>query len=103
MHARLDGAQIKLLTRTRLDWSHRYRRTIQALRSLPVETVYLDGELCSLRPDGVPVFSRVHAAMDVNRTDELVLFVFDLLHLNGESTGHRTELTSFRDEHAAPD
>jgi len=54
MHARVDGDQIKLLTRTGLDWSHRYRRTIEALRSLPVKAAYLDGELCALRPDGVP-------------------------------------------------
>ena len=32
MHARIDGRDIKLLTRTGLDWSHRYRRTIEALR-----------------------------------------------------------------------
>ena len=31
MHARIDGRKIKLLTRTGLDWSHRYRRTIEAL------------------------------------------------------------------------
>jgi ATP-dependent DNA ligase len=31
MHARIDGRDIKLLTRTGLDWSHRYRRTIEAL------------------------------------------------------------------------
>ena len=31
MHARIDGGQVKLLTRTGLDWSHRYRRTIEAL------------------------------------------------------------------------
>jgi bifunctional non-homologous end joining protein LigD len=28
MHARIDGGQAKLLTRTGLDWSHRYSRTI---------------------------------------------------------------------------
>jgi hypothetical protein len=33
MHARIDGGQVKLLTRTGLDWSHRYRRTIEALGS----------------------------------------------------------------------
>ena len=33
MHARIDGDQVKLLTRTGLDWSHRYRRTIEALGS----------------------------------------------------------------------
>ncbi len=31
MHARIDGLDIKLLTRTGLDWSHRYRRTIGRL------------------------------------------------------------------------
>ena len=85
MHARIDGGQVKLLTRTGLDWSHRYRRTIEALRSLPLKSAYLDGELCALRPDGVPAFSRLQAAMDEGRTDQLVLYVFDLLHLNGES------------------
>jgi hypothetical protein len=28
MHARIDSGQVTLLTRTGLDWSHRYRRTI---------------------------------------------------------------------------
>jgi bifunctional non-homologous end joining protein LigD len=86
MHARIDGGDIKLLTRTGLDWSHRYRRTVEALRELKVKSAYIDGELCALRPDGVPAFSRLQAAMDEGRTDELVLFVFDLLFLNGEST-----------------
>jgi DNA ligase D-like protein (predicted ligase) len=85
MHARIDGGQIKLLTRTGLDWSHRYRRTIEALRGLKVKSAYIDGELCALTPDGVPAFSRLQAATDEGRTDELVLFVFDLLFLNGES------------------
>ena len=86
MHARIDGRDIKLLTRTGLDWSHRYRRTIEALGSLQVKSAYLDGELCALYPDGVPSFSRLQAAMDDGRTGELVFFAFDLLFLNGEST-----------------
>jgi ATP-dependent DNA ligase len=48
MHARLDRGKIQLLTRTGLDWSKRYRFTVEALRSLPVKTAYLDGELCAL-------------------------------------------------------
>jgi ATP-dependent DNA ligase len=59
MHARIDGDKIQLLTRTGLDWSHRYKRTIEALRSLKVKSAYLDGELCALNPDGLPVFSRL--------------------------------------------
>ena len=34
MHARLDRGKIQLLTRTGLDWSRRYPRTVEALRSL---------------------------------------------------------------------
>ena len=75
-----------LLTRTGLDWSPRYPSTIEALRSLPVKTAYLDGELCTLRADGVPAFSHLQAAMDEGRTDELIFIVFDLLYLNGKST-----------------
>ena len=86
MHARIDGGDVKLLTRTGLDWSHRYRRTIEALGSLKVKSAYLDGELCALNGDGVPVFSRLQAAMDEGRTDQLVFFAFDLLFLNGVST-----------------
>jgi ATP-dependent DNA ligase len=33
MHARIDGDKIPLLTRTGLDWSPRYKPTIEALRS----------------------------------------------------------------------
>src|SRR3984893_1275313 len=85
MHARIDGDKIQMLTRTGLDWSPRYKRTIEALRSLKVKSAYLDGELCALNADGVPVFSRLQAAMDEGKTDKLVFFAFDLLFLNGES------------------
>ena len=62
MHARIDGGQVTP-TRTGLDWSHRYKRTIEALRSLKVKSAYLAGELCALNADGVTVFSRLRAAM----------------------------------------
>jgi bifunctional non-homologous end joining protein LigD len=86
MHARIDGSRIQLLTRTGLDWSHRYRRTIDALGALRVKSAYVDGELCALNSDGASAFSRLQAAMDEGRTDQLVFFAFDLLYLNGEST-----------------
>ena len=62
MHARIDSGDIKLLTRTGLDWSHRYRSTVEALRSLPVKSTYLGGELYALYPHGLRSFSRLQAA-----------------------------------------
>ena len=79
MHARIDRGKATLLTRTGLDWSRRYRRTVEALQRLPVKSAYLDGELCALNGDGVPVFSRLQAAMDDGRKDQLAFFAFDLL------------------------
>jgi DNA ligase D-like protein (predicted ligase) len=89
MHARLDRGKIQLLTRTGLDWSNRYPYTVSALRSLPAKTAYIDGELCALRPDGVPSFGLLQAAMDQRRTDSLVFFAFDLLYLDGKSLAAR--------------
>jgi hypothetical protein len=42
MHARLADGKAQLLTRTGLEWSHRYRFTINALQALPVKSAYLD-------------------------------------------------------------
>src|SRR5688572_6385321 len=71
MHARIESRDIKLLTRTGLDRSHRCRRTVEALGSLKVKSAYLDGELCALDGYGVPVFSRLQVA---GSTDQLVFF-----------------------------
>jgi len=51
-----------------------------------VKSAYFDGEMCALNAEGVPVFSRLQAAMDEGKTDQLVFFAFDLLFLNGKST-----------------
>jgi hypothetical protein len=44
MRARIEGGQGKSLTRTGLDWCHRYKRTIEAAPSLEVESANLDGK-----------------------------------------------------------
>jgi ATP-dependent DNA ligase len=52
MHARLDRGKAQLLTRTGLDWTHKYPPIAAALSVLPVREAYVDGELCGVRPDG---------------------------------------------------
>ena len=44
------------------------------------------GALCALRSDGISSFSRLQAAMDEGRTEELVFLAFDLLYLEGQNT-----------------
>jgi bifunctional non-homologous end joining protein LigD len=89
MHARLDRGSVRLLTRTGLDWTHKYPAIAAALASLPAREAYLDGELCGIRPDGTTSFSLILNASDTGNGDALVFFLFDLLHLDGETLGAR--------------
>ena len=87
MHARLDRGAVRLLTRTGLDWTHKYPAIASALTSLPARQAYLDGELCGIRPDGTTSFSLIQTASDAGNAKALVFFLFDLLHLDGEAIG----------------
>ena len=64
MHARLDRGAVRLLTRTGLDWTHKYSGIAAAVSSLPAGEAYLDGELCGVRPDGTTSFSLIQNASD---------------------------------------
>jgi bifunctional non-homologous end joining protein LigD len=64
MHARLDRGAVRLLTRTGLDWTHKYPAITAALAKLPARQAYLDGELCGVRPDGTTSFSLIQNASD---------------------------------------
>jgi ATP-dependent DNA ligase len=90
IHARLDRGAVRLLTRTGLDWTHKYPAIASAVASLPARQAYLDGELCGVRSDGMTSFSLIQNASDTGNGDALVFFLFDLLHLDGEALGARS-------------
>src|SRR6202045_928439 len=85
MHARLDRGAVRLLTRTGLDWTHKYPAIAAAVASLPAREAYLDGELCGIRLDGSTSFSLIQHASDTGNGDALVFFLFDLLHFDSET------------------
>src|SRR5580700_3766711 len=62
MHARLDHGVVRLLTRTGLDWTHKYPAIAAAVASIGARQAYLDGELCGVRADGVTSFSMIQMA-----------------------------------------
>ena len=64
MHARLDRGDARLMTRTGLDWTHKYPPIATAVSALGVRRAYLDGELCGMFPDGITSFSMIQAASD---------------------------------------
>jgi bifunctional non-homologous end joining protein LigD len=89
MHARLDRGAVRLLTRTGLDWTHKYPAIAAAVSSLRVDQAYLDGELCGVRPDGITSFSMIQNASDSGNAAGLMFFLFDLLYLDGENVSAR--------------
>ncbi len=84
MHARLERGRAQLLTRTGLDWTHKYPSIAAALSVLPANQAHLDEELCGIRADGKTSFSLIQAASDSGNADALLFFLFDLLYLDGE-------------------
>src|SRR5215208_336080 len=84
MHARIEGGEVRLLTRTGLNWTGKYPPVAEALAKLPVRSAYLDGELCGVRPDGTTSFSMMQAASDAGHAAALAFFLFDCLYLDGE-------------------
>ena len=81
--ARIEDGKVRLLTRTGLDWTARFRPIATALASLRVKTAYLDGEVAILGPDGLTSFAALQDALSKGLAADLVYFAFDLLHLDG--------------------
>jgi bifunctional non-homologous end joining protein LigD len=84
-HISGKNREVKLLTRTGLDWTHRMRAVAHALSSLPVESAVLDGEIVVVAADGTTSFADLQAAFQDGAKKPLTYFVFDLLHLNGRN------------------
>jgi bifunctional non-homologous end joining protein LigD len=83
MQARVDGDDIRLLTRKALDWTKRFPTIVAALRALDVDTALLDGEIVSEDEGGIPHFSDLQDDLKSGRRDRLRYHALDLLHLDG--------------------
>lgn len=75
--------EVKLLTRTGLDWTHRMKDLAGELTLLPVESAVLDGEVVVVDDSGLTSFAELQAAFQNGEQKRIAYFVFDLLHLNG--------------------
>ena len=78
-----DAKPVRILTRSGLDWTAKFKRQAQAFAALDVETAWIDGEAVVLDEHGVPSFQALQNAFDANRGQDIVIFAFDLPYLNG--------------------
>jgi bifunctional non-homologous end joining protein LigD len=81
--ARIEHGAVRLSTRKGLDWTDKFPALARALATLPVDTALLDGEIVALAADGRTSFAELQEALSRHDTDDLVLYVFDLLYRDG--------------------
>lgn len=86
----IEDGQARAFTRRGYDWSHRYKRIIQAAANLPVESAILDGEVAVLGATGLPDFQALERELGNPNSSKLMFFAFDLLHLNGRDLRQRS-------------
>lgn len=90
LQPRIADRSVKLLTRGGLDWTRRFGPAIrEALLGLPAESAILDGEVVVEGTGGASDFSALQADLSEERTDRFVLYLFDLLFLDGEDLRER--------------
>jgi len=80
---RIEGGVATIFTRNGHDWTERMPRLADACNALQVDDAWLDGEAVVLDSSGQPDFNALQNAFDRRSTAEIVMFVFDLLWLNG--------------------
>lgn len=84
----VEDGEVTLWSRSGKDWTAQLPEVAAAARRLKVSAALLDGEVAAVLPDGRTSFQALQNAFAGGRR-ELVYFVFDLLHLDGEDLGAR--------------
>ena len=84
LQARIDRGQVRLLTRSGLDWTKKFgKRLVDALQELAVKNAVIDGELVVENKSAVSDFSMLQAALSEGNSKNFIFYVFDLLYLDG--------------------
>jgi bifunctional non-homologous end joining protein LigD len=79
--ARRNGERVRLYTRRGFNWADRYPRIVEALRSLPVRSIVIDGEAVVCGKDGKSDFDKLHSG---THDASVFLYGVDLIELDGE-------------------
>ena len=83
--AMIDQGDVRLLTRSGLDWTPKYQAIADELKKLGVGQAMIDGEIVALNEDGASSFQKLKNELGAERSENLQYYVFDLLVLDGEN------------------
>ncbi len=83
MLARIDGKDVRLITRNGNDWSDKLSALVAALKQLKLPPGWYDGEIVVLNDKGIPSFQALQNAFDRTHTENIVYYVFDVPYYRG--------------------
>jgi bifunctional non-homologous end joining protein LigD len=82
--AYIAAERVRLMTRNGLDWTGYYGDLANAFQDLRCRQAILDGEVVVQDAAGVTSVPALEQALESRRTEQLIFYAFDLLHLDGE-------------------
>jgi bifunctional non-homologous end joining protein LigD len=84
IQAHVEGGKVRLFTRSGRDWTDRFGdRLVKGLAGLPARQAVIDGEVVVDMAGRSSDFSALQADLAEGRTDRMLFYGFDLLHLDG--------------------
>src|SRR5262245_30224545 len=83
IQARVDGRNVKLLTRKGLDWTERFQAIADAVRALGLPSALIDGEVVVQDAAGLTSLNQLQDDLKSGRQDRLRYFAFDLIYCDG--------------------
>lgn len=110
--ARLQRGQVRLFTRNGHDWTDRMPELAQALRAIPVDSAWLDGEIMVPGAHGGADFNALQNVFERGaraRSARIVYWLFDLPYFEGHDLrdaplyARRTLLRELLAQHVPPD
>ncbi len=81
---RRHQSTVQIFSRNGLDWTERLPQLVASVQALPAESLWMDGELVALNPQGVSDFQLLQNSLKGRDEQNLVYFAFDLPYANGQ-------------------
>jgi bifunctional non-homologous end joining protein LigD len=80
---RVDGDDIRLITRNGNDWTHKLRALHKELAGMGLPSGWYDGEIVVNDDNGKPDFGALQLAFDSESTSKITYFMFDIAYFDG--------------------
>ena len=85
MLCRIDRGKVTFWSRNEKEWTAKFPNVVESVKSLPLTTAILDGEIVMVDAQGHSSFQKLQRAMSKSATSAFVYEVFDLIYLGGYS------------------